>query len=80
MLAPFFQQHCLLLGDDPHHLAHIANPDPVVPDQLGLAVGMGQTDLRIAIATHVDVRGFMVIDEDDEAKPGFAVDGHHNPV
>jgi hypothetical protein len=75
--VPSLQQHHLSFRHDPQSLAQIASLEAVVPDQFGLPVRTGQIDLGVAITDHMDMRGLMVIHEDDEAQPGVAMHRDH---
>jgi hypothetical protein len=74
-LVPFRLHRCLLLRHDAKRLPQIACLEAVVPDQFRLAVRPRQVDLRMAVADRMDMGRLMVIDEDDEAQSGLAMNG-----
>jgi len=59
----------LALGDEAHGEAHVAATHVVGPDQLRRTARSGEVDLRLAVTEDVDMRGPVVVGEDDDAQP-----------
>lgn len=63
-----------MLGHHLHCASDIAAFHSVDPDQLGHAIGGREIDLGLAVAEDMDMGGFVVIDEDDDAQSMGSVD------
>ena len=70
-----------MLCHNPHRPSNISVLHGLSPDQLRPSFTPGEIDSCLTIAEDVDVRGFVVIDEDNDPKTSRAMkcDHRNNP-
>jgi hypothetical protein len=75
---PSDQKLFLSLRDNFHRAPHVATFHAFGPNQFGAAVAADEIDFDLPIPEHVNVRGFVVVDENDNAQALRAKYCDHN--
>ncbi len=67
-----------MFGDNLHPSPNVAPLQSDGPHQLGAAIGSHEVDLGLAVAKHMNVRGFVIVHEDNDFESVSAQDGDHS--
>ena len=80
-LPPPFQQFDLRCGHDVHRPANVRFAHSVSPHETRRLANRHEIDLRLARAEYVNMRGLMIVDENDDPETALPENrDHDNPT
>jgi hypothetical protein len=77
-VTPALEQHGLLLRDNPFGPPRITARKALLHHHLGQSVCADQVEFGMAIAKHMDMGRFMILREEHDVQPRFAMYRYHD--